>query len=274
MNNKAKAATLILIVLIIISFSLAGGIYYLLQNEKAKSTSLQVQLEDTITKYKKAETELGSVKDKISMLALQVKEAQNKLETLNKDLQQEKTAKQEALSKVDQLTGDLEQLKSSKSDLENKLSQSQEDAKKIQNQLKELRSQKTELESKLKELESKTQGVELGKIIVNPEGAIVAPQEASGQSQSQPLAVKTEKPTLGKEGKVLVVNKDYNFVVLNLGSKDGVDIADMFTVYHNNKNVGDVKVEKVHESMAAAGFVNNDMKDKVSEGDKVVQKVK
>jgi hypothetical protein len=51
-------------------------------------------------------------------------------------------------------------------------------------------------------------------------------------------------------------------------------VGDIFSIYHNNKDIGEVKVEKVHDSMAAAGFSASDIKDKVSEGDKVVQKVK
>jgi hypothetical protein len=73
---------------------------------------------------------------------------------------------------------------------------------------------------------------------------------------------------------VLVVNKDYNFAVINLGSKDGVALGNEFAVYRNNKFIGDMKVEKVHDAMSAAGFSSGDMKDKVSEGDKVVQKAK
>ncbi len=272
MNNKAKVITLVLIVLIITAFALAAGSYYLLQNEKAKNTSLQSELESTITKYKKSETELKDTKDKISSLSLQVKEAQGKLETLSKDLEQEKSAKQEALSKTDEMAAQLEQLKSSKSDLENKLTQAQADAKKIHDQLNDLRTQKTDLESKIKQLEVKTQGVELGKIVVNPEGATIESKQGATQAAPQP---ESEKPVVtGKEGKVLVINKDYNFAVINLGSKDGIDIGDVFMVYHNNKNIGDIKVEKVHESMAAAGFASPDMKEKVAEGDKVLQKVK
>jgi myosin heavy subunit len=270
MSNRAKAATLILFVLIIIAFSLAGGLYYLFQAEHAKYVSLHQDLEDTISKYKRAESELDNSKEKISNLILQIKEASNKLEELNNELSQEKAAKQDALARADSLAAELEQLNTTKSDLEGKLNQAQEDTKKVQDQLNELSSQKVELESKIKELESKTQGVELGKIVVNPEGASSETKEVP----AEPISEQVETPPLGKEGKVLVVNKDYNFVVLNLGSKDGIDIGNTFTVYNNNKDIGDVKVEKVHESMAAAGFVSSDMKDKVSEGDKVVQKVK
>jgi hypothetical protein len=270
MRNHGKAATIILFVLIIISFSLAGGLYYLFQKEHERNVSLQSDLEDTITKYKKVESELENTKYKVSNLTLQIKEAQSKLESLNSELKQEKAAKQEALEKTDKLTADLEQLGLLKSDLENKLVQAQEDREKGQSLLKELKSQKSILELKVKELEAKSQGVELGKIVVSPEGASLVTADAFGQIATE----KAEKPLTGKEGKVLVINKDYNFVVLSLGSKDGIDIGDIFTVYHNNKRLGEVKVEKVHESMAAAGFSSSDMKEKVNEGDKVVQKVK
>jgi len=71
-----------------------------------------------------------------------------------------------------------------------------------------------------------------------------------------------------------VVNKEYNFVVMNLGSRDGVTAGSEFSLYHNNQHVGDVKIEKVHDAMSAAGFLAPETKDKVSEGDRVVQKVK
>lgn len=267
MNNRAKAVTLILIVLIIISLSLAGGIYYLFQNEHAKNVSLQSELENAIAKYKKAEAQVADANDKISTLSVQIKENDDKLEALNKELNQEKAAKKDDLAKIDQLTADLDQLKVEKSDLENKLTQAQEDALKVVNKLAELKNQKIELEAKLKDFESKTQGVELGKIVVNQENAPVALNQAITQSLA-------EQPGEGKEGKVLVVNRDYNFAVINLGSKDAIDVGDVFSLYHNNKNIGEIKVEKVHESMAAAGFLSVDIKDKVSEGDKVVQKVK
>ena len=153
-------------------------------------------------------------------------------------------------------------------DLEKKLTQAQKDVRKTQTQLSDLQSQKATLELKVKDLETKTQGVELGKIVVIPE--VSAPAEMKEENE---ITVK-EEIVQGLEGKVLVVNKDYNFAVISLGSKDGVSLGDVFEIHHNNKHVGDVRIEKVHDSMAAAGFVNTDIKNKVSEGDKVTQKVK
>ena len=70
------------------------------------------------------------------------------------------------------------------------------------------------------------------------------------------------------------MNKEYNFAVINLGSKDGVNVNDIFSIYHDNKYIGDVKVGKTHDSMSAADFVSASTKDLVSEGDRAVGKTK
>lgn len=266
MNNQAKALTPLLIVLILISLGLAGGGFYLLQKERVKNLALQRELQEAEVKYKKAEAELDVTKRRLPELETQLSEAKSKFETLNSELQQEKTTHQESLAKLEQLQSELEQQSGTKSDLEKKLTQAQEDTEKLIVRLQELNSQKSTLEARIKELEgqakaepSSSQGVELGKIVVAP--------ESSGQPAQQ-----KEAPLSGLEGKILVVNKEYNFVVSNLGSKDGVKVGDIFSVFHKNNPLGDVKVEKVHESMSAAGFVTENIKDKVNEGDKVVLK--
>ena len=70
------------------------------------------------------------------------------------------------------------------------------------------------------------------------------------------------------------INKEYNFAVLSFGSRDGINVGDLFSVYHNGNYIGDLRIEKLHDSMSAANFVTPDLKDKIAEGDKVVQKGK
>lgn len=274
MNNKGKAGALILIVLLIISFSLAGGIFYLLQNEKSKNAALQTELDNLNAKLENNKKLFEEAKTKIAGLNLELNETQTRLVSVSKELQEEKAAKKDAQERADKLEADLDQLKSERADLEAKVTQAQDVTNKLRDRIKEIASEKAKIELKLRELESKTQGVELGKIVVNPEGASIATDGTSPSMQPQASGASALKPAQAKEGKVLVVNKDYNFVVINLGSRDAVDIGEVFSVFHNSKNVGDVKIEKVHDSMSAAGFSSSDMKDKVAEGDKVIQKVK
>ncbi len=260
MADKAKVPipVIILIVLLVASLSLAGVVFNSLQRERVKSLALQEELNNAKEMQETLEAKLEESKRLIQGLESKLKDNIAQVDSLNKELRQEKAQKEEAVSVLQQLKTDLEQQKALRSDLEGKLTQAQADVKKMESQLSALESKKTELETKIKGLEAaKTDGVELGTIVVTPEG------EKSAASASAEL-----------EGKILVVNKDYNFAVINLGSKDGIDIADEFAVYHDTKYIGDVKVEKVHDSMAAADFISADMKGKISEGDRVVRKNK
>jgi FtsZ-interacting cell division protein ZipA len=281
MTSKAGVpVTIILIVSIIIVLSLAVSGFYLFQKERTKNIELQDQIDEISTKQRITETKLKESEKLISDFQVKLKDAQIQIDTLNNGLQQEKTARQEALSKIEQLRVDLEQQKGFRSDLENKLNQAQKDVRKTQAQLKELDSQKAELELKVKNLEKESENVELGKIQVVPEAAVAPAKGQAKRAQAPALAAaavtqkKVSAPAVsGPEGKILVINKDYNFVVINLGARDGVDTGNTFSVYHINKYIGDVKVEKVHDSMAAAGLVSGDI-NKISEGDKILQKVK
>jgi cell shape-determining protein MreC len=142
----------------------------------------------------------------------------------------------------------------------------------MQSKLVTLDSAKKGLELKIKDLEEKSQGVELGKIVVSPEAVktdnVKGKKKAGEVKENKEVAVVAR----GIEGKVLVVNKEYNFAVINLGSKDGVELGQIYTIYRGNSYIGEVKVEKLHDSMAAAGFILEDTKDRVKEGDKVIRK--
>lgn len=286
MEKRATAPTIILIALIVAALALAGGGFFMFKQEQKKNLDLQDKLEEISTKQRITETRLKESERFITDLQQKILDAKAQMDSLVSGLQQEKTARQEALAKLELLRADLEQQKASRLDLEKKLTTAQEDVRKTQAQLSELQSQKTTLESKIKDLETKTHGVELGKIVVSPDSAQAEPADKKAEKEKTDKKEKKAKVSKkaakedsgaaspGLEGKVLVVNKDYNFAVISLGSKDGVALGDTFAIYHNNKFIGDIKVEKVHDSMAAAGFVDVGIKDKVYEGDKVTQKVK
>lgn len=260
MDTRARSLALLLIILI--SLALISGVFYLFQKEHAKNLALQQQLEEMTMKYRKTELELKEAKNKVSELESELKDAHIQLDNLNQQLKQVTIAKEEALAKVEQLSKELDEQKTQKADLEKRLDLAQKDLQDVLEKLKELSAKKSELESTIKNLEAKVENVELGKIIVNP---------GSTPSSSQE---KDETSLSNLEGKVLVVNKDYDFVVTNLGSKDGIEVGNILAVYRKGKYLGDLKVERLHETMSAAGFATEGIKDKINEGDTVVLKTK
>ena len=85
------------------------------------------------------------------------------------------------------------------------------------------------LEARLKKLEKSSKLIELEKIIVKPESGLI--------------------------GKVIMVNREYHFIVINLGNKDDLELQDILSIYRNNEFVGRVQVERIEENMAAASIL-------------------
>ncbi|MDD5116310.1 MAG: hypothetical protein PHW98_04520 [Candidatus Omnitrophica bacterium] len=280
MDRKGAMMKFVLIGLIIVFFVISAGLTYLFQNEHAKCLRLQAQVDELTAREKITEGKLEESKKKVSDLTLQLQEAKDRIVSITEDLDKEKAARQDSSRELDQIKADIEQQKSSRQDIENRLTQAQEEGRKLRQRLKELEQKKSELEERLKKLESGASDVELGKVVVNNESAVQAePGDASGdedmsEETNGPQEQKGNPAPLANplEGKVTVVNKEYNFAVINLGEKDGVKVGNEFSVTRDGKVIGDIKVEKVHESMSAAGFAAG-LKDLIQENDLVVQKV-
>jgi len=52
-------------------------------------------------------------------------------------------------------------------------------------------------------------------------------------------------------GKILAVNLESNFVVIDLGSSSGVKVGDLFGVYRDTKSIGTISVIQTRASISA-----------------------
>jgi chromosome segregation ATPase len=281
MNRKGAVLKLSLIITIAISLALIGSLAFLYNSEIAKNIKLRAQVDELTARERIAEDKLEASKKKVSELTLKLQETKDRITTLTEELDKEKSSRQEAIKELEQVKADMEQQKASRQDIENMLAQAQNAGRRLKEQLKVIEQQRSELEVKIKNLESGAGGVELGKVVVNNEAADsskvvnnAAANNANAASESVNEQAQ-EGSSQGKalEGKVTVVNKEYNFAVINLGQKDGVKVGDQFSVTREGKIIGDLKVEKTHESMSAAGFAA-ELKDTIKENDLVIQKGK
>jgi len=278
MYRKGSILLPILIVLFIISLIIAGGVFYFYQQEHEKNIQLQVQIDELNARQRVTEGKLSETKKLVTEFQLRFQEAKAKVEKLSNELAQEKTVRLEASNKLNQISVDLEQQKLLRQDLEKRLNQSEADGKLIKDQIKIMAKEKMDLANKIKNLESGVNNVALGKVVVNTD------KDAVDQTVKWPTkAINNESVGLEKkaessaikllEGKIIVVNKEYNFGVINLGSKDKVSVGDEFLISRAGRLIGELKVEKVHEAMSAAGFAA-ELKDLIKENDLVTQKVK
>lgn len=253
MADKAKGPIMLLIILLIVAIVAAFLGFIGLQREKQNSAILSDKIAGLEEKKQAVERENITLKEKIdglsqniSKLETKVKDFDSQLALVNSDLLAEKKAKEDALS-------DAESLRNIKSELEAKLKINEEKISSLNSELTAVKTAKGELEKKLKDLEAKSQDVQLDRIVVSskPEGA-----EAEAASNL--------------EGKVLVVNREYDFIVVNLGQKDNINIGDKLEVFHLNNKIGEVKIEEVRDTMSVAVPLTQDLVKQISEDDKVI----
>ncbi|MDD5477833.1 MAG: hypothetical protein PHG87_06535 [Candidatus Omnitrophica bacterium] len=81
--------------------------------------------------------------------------------------------------------------------------------------------------------EKKRESVELPAIIV----------------RSSPYSEKAEVPLF--PGKILAVNAENNFVIIDLGLSSGVKVGDMFNVYRAQKSIGSIAVIQTRDNISA-----------------------
>ena len=259
MRQEGKAGIIILVILLILALAGAGIGFYSFQKERLKVIRLNGELESLKVQRRIAENKLAESTKKIDELNSQLETDRTQIKELNSKLERVEAENNQLDSRIAMLESQLQEQEEIKGQWEAKQIQAQEKINELQALL---HATKDELEAQSKKLKRKEE-VALGKIVVEQNQTVAgAPSTELTQSQSRPPL----------EGKVLVINKDYNFAVINLGSQDGIDAADLFSVYHNDSYIGDIRIDKIQEMMSACAFVSEEVKDKIREGDKVIRK--
>ncbi len=280
MADKSKGPVIVLIFLLLVAIAAAALCFRELQKEKQTSARLLSEKEQLEKSEKSNKKEIARLNESIEGLKIQrdeqqakVQEYERKIAAFKDELEIEKKAKEDALSAIEKSKEELSSLKASKAKAEAELKVAKDTLHSVQEQLAAIEKAKESSLQKPKEeakQESKPQDVQLEKIVVASSGSSRAATAASPQIQSAPEQASTQTPV---EGKVLVVNKEYDFVVVSIGQKDNIAVSDALEVFRNNKKLGEMKVEEVRDTMSVATPNNKDIIRQIKEDDRVVRKI-
>ena len=58
------------------------------------------------------------------------------------------------------------------------------------------------------------------------------------------------------KGRVVTINKEHNFVVIDLGKQDGIDVGNKFNVYRGSIFLGLIEIIQARDRIAAADIKN------------------
>ena len=270
-NKAGKTLTIFIFltyILLISSTSIGFYLYHLeerlhknvetdLNNSRADGLKLQAQLKDIQGQLALSEDKNKEADQKINNLLDQ----QDLNEGLRTALKKENVQLKEQMVNIDKskqkIKADLDGSVGKLSQYQELLKASQEKSKELEARLADLAQTNKSNETKIKELqasmksyekrtsEEQIAGVELGKIVVNPQGGA---------------------------GYILSVDTDAEFVVFNLGLKQGVKPDNVLSVYRGDKYLGDIKATRVQDEVSAADLIPPLSSGAIRKNDTVVLK--
>lgn len=250
---KSARLPLIILSLLCIVFLLFAVQQYLgAQKERNSRIVTEKALEEVNQAKENLQKELNDQKKVKADLEMQVTDFKGKIAALQEDamkladqIAEERKAKEEAIAKLNEKTKEIENLKTNfdsaqkgQLSLQEEYDRIDKEYTTIQEELKSVKAENDNLIIQLQQLETKKE-VELDKIVV--------------------------KPGAEAEGKVLVVNKEFNFIVVAAGNNKGVTPGATLNVFRNGKLIGKAQVEKVYETMSAANIMPDG--NEIKEGD-------
>lgn len=230
---------------------------------KEKELSLSVQENDNLKREvedlegirKKAEEDLAHAKKDLTQSQQDLAKAVEAQQSLSKQVEDRE-------QEIARLNKDLDQAKTQQKQASDQVAEMQADRDRVKQQLAELEKTKGDLEAKIAQM-SERPTVELDKVVVGdsqtiPSGTVLAPGVSSAGASSS------------SNGQVVVVNREYDFIVMNLGKNHGLSIGQEFKIVRGSEVLGKVKVEKVYDELSAAAILPESKKESIKEGDAVV----
>lgn len=263
MGRQGKVAVIVLAIISTIGVIAAVGAYAAKMQEEKRRMAVERDLKATQAAKETVEAELKDTQSAKARLEDQVASLKWEAQSLTTQLEDETKAKEELTlaiadkqAALDQVAQALEQERGDRAALDAQLTKTQDDLAGLRKELEQIKEAKAVLEERLAKVNEKS--VDLQRVVVNKGAAQPSSQGTVGASFGE-----------GTAGQVLVVNREFDFVVVNLGKNQGMQVGKLFEVYRDNEILGQVKVEKVYDALSACAIQPDTKKDQLREGDKV-----
>lgn len=282
MKSTGRTVFIFLVLIVIILISGISISLYLLNQETQGRKTAETSLEDIRGKAAKLEGSLKEAQQEIDVLQGKNKDADDKINSLMDEIDVEKGLREEVKKESQKLKESLEAEAKSKLELREKLTKDLDAAQvKLTEFEKQSAGHKDEvdvLQKKLFEIEEKNRTLE--KQLKDLTEGITAREvrseiiPTSGQAMSDKVDLDriVVTPDAAQEGKVLNVDTETEFLIFDLGSKNGIKQGDIMSIYRGKTYLGDVRVTRVQEEMSASDFIPPFSSRKVRKNDLVVPK--
>lgn len=286
-NKSGRVVTIFIVIGAILLFSLTAITAFLLKKEHEHRKFMEKKYKTSRDALVKVEKKLESLKKKSLILEDQAYEADERINGLldelelqeglrdeikleNADLKQKFEASEAKLVELQAKVGEADEtLQAKVAELEKQLADESAVKESLQKQMTDLEAQKKSVMEEMKALETKAaeEVEQMKKAMEAKSKEVVEP----AQSDKDVKDVKEDKisaaekeielekivvvPDEVPEGRILSVDKETDFVIINLGKKDGIEAGSLMSVSRGDEYLGDVKVTRVQTEMSAADLI-------------------
>lgn len=299
-NSSGKVLVIFLIIFVILSLSLAGLAMFFLSKEKERRISTETALQQSVASATKIEAKLQDAIKQGFLLQEKNKEADEKINGLLDELELQEGIREELKKENQALKEKFEKETKAKAELQEKLTSNAEAAQRLpelEAQLQTEQGARQELEQKLSAAEERTKTLEEALAKMQPQGVEspapvpvpveAAPEAEEPQPQETPVIKKEssenkEEIQLEKivvapakaalEGRIVMVDGETEFVIVNLGANHGIKAEQVLAVSRGKDQLGEIKVTRVQPEMSAADFIPPLTSRQVRKDDSVVIK--
>ena len=274
MTNKSsgKVLTVFIVIIAILLISLTAISIFFFQKELERRKSVELILEKIKANEQKLEGELKVVRKEKFLLEEKNKEADERMNNLMDELDLQSGLREEVKKENVALKEQLSKETQTREALQKKF----EDGGAFEQQIADLKAKlaaetnlRNQLEQQNKDLQEKSASLEqsLGKEFSSAPKPSKEIKDAQKKVDLEKIVV---VPNETPEGRILSVDTDTEFVIVNLGQKDGVNVGNIMSVYRGKEYFGDVKITRVQPEMSAADLIPPFSSRLVRKNDQVV----
>ena len=227
---------------------------------RSELKNIQISNDDLAREKSALELELNNLRHERDDLKRQLEYNQKLTDSISQELVREKNDKTQIQDSFKTLKNDntfltrqIRALNTRRTELEKKAQQLQEGKTSVERRVDEMESVLTDKMNLIDNLKVQIDSVRTGRPIEGSEekresvelpAIVVKPGKQINNRQNTP--VEENAP-----GKILAVNRDNNFVIVNLGQDSGIKEGDSFKVYRQDKSIASVEVIQVRKDISA-----------------------
>ncbi len=286
-----KGGRTLFIFLVLIIVILVSGVFislFLLQSETAVRKAAEQTIDDLTIRNTKVTSALKDSRKEIDVLQAKKKDIEDRVNGLLEEMDLEKALNEKIKTDNKKLRDDLETAARNRIEMRQKLIREMEAVHArlreaehkaagqekavtdFQQKIANLQKLNDELEQKIKTLPSVVPAA--APVPARQPRNEIIPPSAPAMQEKVDLDRIVVTPDSAREGHVLNVDAETEFLIFDLGARHGIKESDIMSVYRGKAYLGDVRVSRVQEEMSAADFIPPFSSRKVRKNDQVVAK--